>query len=256
MTPDSPLVSRVVPSPNHNERVNGERPEILLLHYTGMRSGQAALERLTDPAAEVSSHYLVEENGEIVQLVPEARRAWHAGAGSWRGRGDVNSRSIGIEIVNPGHEHGYRPFPDAQIAAVIELCRECVDRWQILPQSVLAHSDIAPARKEDPGELFPWDQLFSAGVGHWSVPQTVSSGRFLSEGDRGQPVEAWQALLAAYGYPIEIDGIFGKETRLVTLGFQRHFRPGKLDGVADVATISTLHRLLVTQPDGMPERAG
>ncbi|WP_182085852.1 N-acetylmuramoyl-L-alanine amidase [Aureimonas sp. ME7] len=248
MTPDSALVSEIVPSPSHNERRDGAKPELLILHYTGMQTGEAAIQRLTDPASEVSAHYVVEEDGRIVQLVPEARRAWHAGVSSWAGRGDVNSRSIGIEIVNPGHEFGYRPFPTAQVSAVIELCRDCVTRWSIAPHSILGHSDIAPDRKEDPGELFPWDQLFLAGVGHWTEPVVAPSGRFLTLGDRGQPVEAYQGLLAAYGYDQKIDGTFDEATRLNTLAFQRHFRPSRLDGVADMGSIATLHRLLITRP--------
>lgn len=248
MTPDSTLVDHVVPSPHHDARRNGASPEILLLHYTGMVSGEAALRRLSGAEGEVSSHYLVEEDGRVFQLVPESRRAWHAGVSWWRGRDDVNSRSIGIEIVNPGHEHGYRAFPPAQVAAVIELCRDCVARWSIAPQSVLAHSDVAPARKEDPGELFPWDQLFAAGVGHWTEPSKATGGRFLAMGDSGQPVEAYQGLLATYGYSQEISGTFDEATRFNTFAFQRHFRPSRVDGIADMGTITTLHRLLTSLP--------
>ncbi len=248
MTPDSPTVTGLASSPNHDARREGAVPDILLLHYTGMISGEAALARLTDAASEVSSHYLVEEDGRVFQLVAEERRAWHAGASIWRGRGDVNSRSIGIEIVNPGHEHGYRPFPAQQIAAVVELCRDCVARWAIPARNVLAHSDVAPSRKEDPGELFPWDQLFRAGVGHWAEPAKAAGGRYLTLGDRGQPVEAYQGLLAAYGYGQEIDGTFDETTRSNTFAFQRHFRQGRVDGVADMGTITTLHRLLTSLP--------
>ncbi|MFD2237376.1 peptidoglycan recognition protein family protein [Aureimonas populi] len=249
MTPDSHLVSECRPSPNHDERRDGQVPAILLLHYTGMKTGEAALERLCDPQAAVSSHYLVEEDGRVFQLVPEARRAWHAGEGAWHGARDVNSRSIGIEIVNPGHEHGYRPFPARQIEAVIELCKDCVARWAILPQNVLAHSDTAPDRKQDPGELFPWDQLSAAGVGLGLAPVPIAGGRFLSPGERGQPVEAWQGLLAAFGYSVPIDGLYGEETRLATLAFQRHHRRELVDGVADLSTIKTLHGLLTTIAD-------
>ncbi|WP_062204638.1 N-acetylmuramoyl-L-alanine amidase [Aureimonas sp. AU12] len=247
MTPDSALVDRVVASPNHGERPDGRVPDLIILHYTGMVSGEAAIERLTDPASSVSAHYVVEEDGRILQLVPEMRRAWHAGVSFWQGSQDLNSRSMGIEIVNPGHEHGYRPFPDVQMRVVIELCRDCGERWSIPPVGILAHSDIAPARKEDPGELFPWDQLFRAGIGHWVEPALSSGGRFLMQGDRGQPVEAYQGLLAAYGYGVSIDGIFGDETRLATVAFQRHFRPQRLDGVADAGVIATLHKLLVSR---------
>ena len=158
----------VKPSPNHDART--APIDILLLHYTGMRSGEAACERLTDAAAKVSSHYLVYEDGRIDQLVPEVRRAWHAGVASWKGESEINSRSVGIEIVNPGHEFGYRDFPGAQIEAVIALCRDIVARHAIPPSRVLAHSDVAPGRKLDPGERFPWARLAAAGVGLWITP--------------------------------------------------------------------------------------
>jgi N-acetylmuramoyl-L-alanine amidase len=250
VTPDSPLVQEVAPSPSHDARADGAEPSILLLHYTGMRDGASALARLRDPQSKVSCHYLIEEGGRIVQLVPEALRAWHAGAGSWRGQEDVNSRSIGIEIVNPGHEHGYRAFPSAQVAATVELCKDCVARWPIAPDMVLAHSDTAPSRKRDPGELFPWDQLFSAGIGLWVEPAPIAGGRFLTTGDRGQPVEAYQALLATFGYGVAIDGIFDDRTRAATIAFQRHFRPARVDGVADGSTIDTLYRLTILQNEG------
>ena len=248
MTPDSALASGVHASPNHAERRDGARPELLILHYTGMRSGAEALERLCNPASEVSCHYVVEEDGRILQLVPESRRAWHAGAGSWQGRGDVNSRSIGIEIVNPGHEHGYRAFPAIQVEAVADLCLECVEKHRIAPQCVLAHSDVSPNRKKDPGELFSWDQLFLRGVGHWVPPTPTRGGRFLTQGDRGAPVSAWQQMLRRYGYEVETTGDYGVSTWDATLAFQRHFRPERVDGVADVATVETLYRLLSSLP--------
>ena len=194
---DSAHVDRVVPSPNYGERRGGQKPDILVLHYTGMRPDDPPLDRLTDPRSEVSAHYLVMEDGEIVQMVPEARRAWHAGESFWRGERDVNSRSIGIEIVNPGHNHGLRPFPAVQIDRLIELCRDCVAKWAIPAANVVGHSDIAPSRKEDPGELFPWDQLSAAGIGMTVEPVPISGGRFPSPGDKGDPVAAWQAMLAA-----------------------------------------------------------
>ncbi|MEE2951723.1 MAG: N-acetylmuramoyl-L-alanine amidase [Pseudomonadota bacterium] len=248
MTPDTGLSCDVRPSPNHNERVGVARPDILLLHYTGMGTAEQALERLTSPEAEVSSHYLVHEDGRIVQMVAEERRAWHAGRGSWRGKGDINSRSIGIEIVNGGYVAGLPPYSDSQIEAVIALCRDCVTRHGIEPHRVLAHSDIAPDRKEDPGEHFPWDRLFFAGVGHMVRPSPIRGGRFLSIGDEGAPVEAYRQLLAAYGYGIEAGGRFDEATRLATIAFQRHFRPERVDGVADVSTVETLHRLLSALP--------
>lgn len=249
-TPDSPLAEKVFPSPNHDERRLGRRPDMLLLHYTGMPTAGEALLRLTNPAAEVSAHYFVFENGHILQLVPEARRAWHAGAGAWAGDTDINSCSIGIEIVNAGHPGGLLPYPDVQIDAVIALCRDVVARWDIQPERVLAHSDTAPMRKDDPGELFPWDRLHAAGVGHWTAPAPIAGGRFFALGDRGQPIEALQAMLALYGYALTIDGVFSPETKAVVTAFQRHFRQERVDGVADASTITTLRDLIASQPTG------
>ena len=154
------------PSPNFDPRT--APPTMIVLHYTGMKSGQAALDRLRDPEAKVSSHYLVEEDGRVFRLVAEERRAWHAGVSFWRGRRNVNGDSIGIEIVNPGHEFGYRPFPEAQIESVIALVADIRTRWEIEDNRILGHSDVAPARKEDPGELFPWRRLAEAGHGVWA----------------------------------------------------------------------------------------
>lgn len=243
MKADSRFVGEITPSPNHDERAGEGVPDILLLHYTGMASGTAALQRLRDPQARVSSHYVVEEDGRIFQLVPEERRAWHAGAGSWMGRADINSRSIGIEIVNPGHEHGYRAFPPDQIAAVIELCGDCVERRQIVPQLVLAHSDIAPDRKQDPGELFPWDQLFQAGIGLYVPPVQICRGPVLRCGDAGADVARLQGAMAAFGYGVEPSGQFDERTFLAIAAFQRRFRPSRIDGVADRSTIETLAKL-------------
>ncbi len=186
MTTLSPYEQR--PSPNHGPRAAGKPVDILLLHYTGMLSEAAALAWLVNPAAQVSAHYLVGEDGHIVQMVDETERAWHAGKSVWAGETDINSRSIGIEIANPGHEFGYRGFPPGQIAAVIALCRDVLSRHPIPPERVLAHSDVAPARKEDPGELFPWSELFAAGIGHWVMPEPVVAGPLLKIGDRGAAV--------------------------------------------------------------------
>lgn len=244
--PDCQLVTLLAPALNHDARPEDRDIDILLLHYTGMPTAEAALERLTSRDGKVSCHYLVHEDGRIVQMVPEDRRAWHAGLGAWEGETDINGRSIGIEIVNPGHEHGYRPFPDAQIEAVIALARDICARRGIAPDHVLAHSDTAPRRKTDPGELFPWSKLAAAGVGLWTEPAPVTGGRFLSEGDRGEPVEALQAMLALYGYAIDINGIFDSATAAVVAAFQRHFRPAKVDGVADASTVTTLRNLLAS----------
>jgi N-acetyl-anhydromuramyl-L-alanine amidase AmpD len=166
--PDSFIVSDVVPSPNLDDRKDGRPPDMILLHYTGMQSGEAALARLTMAASKVSSHYVVFEDGRITQCVPEDKRAWHAGESSWAGETDINSLSIGIEIVNPGHEFGYRNFPLRQTAAVISLCKSIITRrGPIGAERILGHSDVAPSRKQDPGEKFPWELLSESGIGHW-----------------------------------------------------------------------------------------
>jgi N-acetylmuramoyl-L-alanine amidase len=245
---DTGVTARVHPSPNHGERAQGAPIDMVVLHYTGMPKAEEALQRLCDPRTEVSAHYFVDLDGSILQCVPEARRAWHAGRSFWKGETDINSRSIGIEIVNPGHEHGYQPFPDEQIDAVIALVRDICDRHRIHPWMVLGHSDIAPARKEDPGELFPWHRLAAAGVGFYVDPFPVGSGLFIQEGDRGQPVEALQSMLALYGYDIDITGTFDRKTRQAVTAFQRHFRQETVDGVVDQSTIETLHALLRKLP--------
>lgn len=239
----------VTPSPNHGERADGCRPDMIVLHYTGMPSAEGALAWLCSEQSEVSSHYFVHEDGRVLQLVPEARRAWHAGKSHWKGDTDINSRSIGIEIVNAGHPGGLPDFPQAQIAAVVELCRNCGERWGIVPERILGHSDVAPIRKVDPGEKFPWDRLFASGVGHWVEPAAIAGGRFFQRGDAGAPVEALQAMLSLYGYATEITGHFDEKTEGDVAAFQRHFRPVRVDGIADFSTIDTLHRLLKSLPD-------
>lgn len=237
-------------SPNHDARPAGVPVDILLLHYTGMKTARAALDRLRDPAAKVSCHWFVDEDGRIVRVVEEARRAWHAGMSSWAGASDINARSIGIEIVNPGHELGYREFPDAQIEAVIALCRDIHERFPVPPARVLAHSDVAPARKWDPGELFPWDRLHAAGIGHWVEPAPVVPGDVLAPGDAGDAVAALQRRLADYGYGVEQTGTYDTATALVVAAFQRHFRPELVDGVADPSTQTTLGRLVAAADKG------
>lgn len=234
----------VRPSPNFGERRGVAAPDMILLHYTGMASGEAAEDWLADSASEVSSHYLVHEDGRVVQMVREADRAWHAGVSVWRGVTDINSRSVGIEIVNPGHRLGYVDFPPAQVEAVCRLCRDIVARHAVPPHNVLAHSDVAPGRKADPGERFPWGVLHAAGIGHLVPAAPIGGGRFMAEGESGQPVEALQAMLALYGYGIEISGCFDARTKAVVEAFQRHFRPELVDGVADRSTVETLHRLI------------
>ncbi|ESX17151.1 N-acetylmuramoyl-L-alanine amidase [Mesorhizobium sp. M1148] len=243
--PDEPS-AEVRVSPNFGPRRETLRPDMIVLHYTGMATGAAAEAWLCDPASEVSSHYLVHEDGRIIQMVRESDRAWHAGASSWFGRRDINSCSVGIEIVNPGHSLGYSAFPKRQVEAVIGLCLGIIERHSIAAQRVLAHSDIAPGRKIDPGEKFPWKALFAAGVGHLVPAAPVRRGAALKAGDTGAEVETLQSMLALYGYGVEISGVFDRQTEIVVEAFQRHFRPRLVDGVADGSTSSTLQSLLTS----------
>jgi N-acetylmuramoyl-L-alanine amidase len=241
---DSALASAFLPSPNHGERQGFARPNCIILHYTGMATARGALDLLRDPKSEVSSHYFLDEGGAILQLVPEARRAWHAGVGQWKGQRDLNSASIGIEIVNPGHDGGLPPFSEAQIAATIALLRDIASRHAIRPERILAHSDIAPQRKRDPGERFPWDVLARAGVGHWVSPAEISGPPLFRAKEEGPPIRALQAMLALYGYGLEMTGVYDAPTRIVVAAFQRHFRPERVDGEADASTIQTLRALI------------
>ena len=227
-------------SPNHDARADGAAVDCLVLHYTGMETAEAALARLCDPAAKVSAHYVGDEDGAVHALVPEERRAWHAGDSSWAGESDVNSRSVGIELVNPGHEFGYRPFPEAQMAALEEVCLGVLSRHPIRPARVLAHSDVAPARRLDPGELFDWARLARAGIGLWPDPG------FAAPEAAGEPLDtaAFRKNLGRYGYGLAPGTAFDQETRLVTAAFQRHFRPRLHDGVADAETVALLDHLL------------
>ncbi len=197
--------------------------DMLVLHYTGMRSAAAALDRLTDPAAEVSAHYVIDEDGAIHALVDEKDRAWHAGRAHWRGHTNINARSIGIEIVNPGHEFGYREFPPAQMAAVTALSREVLARHPVPARNVVGHSDVAPSRKQDPGELFDWAGLAAAGVGLWPTGRMSSP---LSE-------SAVPAALRDIGYDVS-------DLAAAVTAFQRHFRPADVGGKADEETRSVI----------------
>jgi N-acetylmuramoyl-L-alanine amidase len=235
-------------SPNFGPRVGVSRPDMIILHYTGMKSGAAAEAWLCASESQVSSHYLVNEDGRVVQMVRESDRAWHAGKSFWQGVTDINSHSVGIEIVNPGHEFGYRGFPRSQIDAVIGLCRGIIDRHRIVPHRVLAHSDVAPGRKVDPGEKFPWRQLAEAGVGHFVAPTRSGGNPVLGQGDTGDAVETLQSMLSLYGYGIDITGVFDEPTGVVVAAFQRHFRARRVDGLADRSTVDTLRRLLETLP--------
>jgi N-acetylmuramoyl-L-alanine amidase len=244
--PDAPG-AEVRVSPNFGPRRETLVPDMIVLHYTGMATGAGAEAWLCDPASEVSSHYLVHEDGRVVQMVRESDRAWHAGKSSWFGRTDINSCSVGMEIVNPGHSLGYPGFPRRQIEAVIELCKGIAARHTIPARRVLAHSDVAPGRKIDPGEKFPWRQLFAAGVGHLVVASPIRGGPALRQGDTGPAVETLQSMLGLYGYGVEISGIFDQQTRIVVEAFQRHFRPRLVDGQADGSTLRTLERLLASK---------
>jgi N-acetylmuramoyl-L-alanine amidase len=245
-TPDSSVVSDVVPSPNYGERAGGRIPDMIVLHYTGMPDVEGALARLCTAGTDVSAHYVVLEDGRIVQCVPEAKRAWHAGVSSWAGEKDINSCSIGVEIVNRGHDWGYPEFPLRQIAAVIALCRGIMLRRNVPSQRVLAHSDVAPARKQDPGEKFPWASLANSGVGHWVHPAPIVGGEALKLGAEGDDVRGMQEALQRYGYGIEISGKYDAPTMEVVTAFQRHFRPARVDGIADHSTLTTLQALLAS----------
>ena len=216
------------PSPNFDAR--RAPPAMLVLHYTGMQTAEAAVSRLRDPAAEVSAHYVVNENGVILRLVPEERRAWHAGRGVWQGETDVNAASIGIEIVNPGHEFGYRAFPEAQVRAVIALIADIRSRWTISDSRIIGHSDTAPDRKQDPGELFPWKRLAEAGHG--------------LRDPLGLGVIVLRSGLHRLGYGVKPGGEYDDETRLTVEAFQRHWRPDRVDGIADGETRARLVGLL------------
>jgi N-acetylmuramoyl-L-alanine amidase len=225
------------PSPNYNDRPAGKAVSLLVIHYTGMRDAEAALKRLTDPEAQVSSHYLIDEAGLVYRLVDEGRRAWHAGVSYWAGERDINGVSIGIELVNPGHDFGYRHFPEAQMAALIDLGRGILSRHKIPPSRVLGHSDVAPVRKIDPGELFDWQRLAKAGIGRWPRPAK-------GPGDAASV----RAALSKIGYEISPEGapngVVDKITKQSLSAFQRHYRPSKFDGIADDETCGMIYGLL------------
>jgi N-acetylmuramoyl-L-alanine amidase len=217
-------------SPNHDARPAGTRVDMLVLHYTGMKSAAEAIDRLCDPAAKVSAHYVIDEDGAVWRLVEESRRAWHAGVSFWQGIANVNEASIGIELVNPGHEWGYRPFPEAQMAALEALGREVLARHPIPGDRVVGHADVAPLRKQDPGELFDWPRLARAGIGLWPTEPAPPP----------MDVAGAQAMLASIGYRVPGAGISDVETRQVLTAFQRRFRPARIDGGLDAETAARL----------------
>lgn len=245
--PVSPLTGDIIDAPSPNFDARRGPPDMIVLHYTGMQTGEAALARLRDPEAKVSAHYLVEEDGRIFRLVDEARRAWHAGVSWWQGETDVNAASIGIEIVNPGHEWGYRAFPEVQVAAVTALVADIRSRWSVPNVRIVGHSDVAPERKTDPGELFPWKRLAEAGHGLWFEPaaeRIAALGAPLDLGDEGVGVLALQAGLHRLGYGPLASGTYDPPTRVVVKAFQRHWRPRRVDGIADGETRARLVGLL------------
>ena len=239
------LVVKDAPSPNFDQRRGP--PDMLVLHYTGMPTAEEAVARLRDPEARVSSHYVVLEDGQILRLVAEERRAWHAGRGAWQGETDCNAASVGVEIVNPGHEFGYRDFPAAQIDAVISLVSDIRTRWTIPDARIIGHSDLAPERKQDPGERFPWKRLASVGHGLWFEPaqeRIAALGAPLGVGDEGLGVVVLRAGLHRLGYGLKPGGEYDEATKATVEAFQRHWRPSKVDGVADGETRATLMGVL------------
>lgn len=213
-------------SPNHDARPEGARIDMLVLHYTGMKTAAEAIDRLCDPAAKVSAHYAIDEDGTVWRLVEESRRAWHAGVSFWQGTRDVNAASIGIELVNPGHDWGYRAFPEAQMASLEALCGDLLRRHPIPADRVVGHSDVAPLRKQDPGELFDWPRLARAGIGLWPADPMPPPA----------DVAGAQAMLDAIGYRAPNSGLLDDETRQVLVAFQRRFRPSRIDGGFDDET--------------------
>lgn len=229
------------PSPNFGDRPEGARPDMLVLHYTGMKTGAAALDRMCDPIAAVSAHYMVEEDGRVFQLVADEKRAWHAGISCWQGESGLNDVSIGIEIVNPGHEFGYQAFPAEQMNAVEALSVELVSRWNIRPQRVIGHSDIAPDRKQDPGELFDWARLARAGVGIYPTKQPSAIAPFADrEVQDEERFIAARDLLVAVGYNTAAIACSADDLEVYVTAFQRHWLPSHLNGAVDETTMAMM----------------
>lgn len=247
--PDTTLDATIRPAANFEPRRGTHKPSILLLHYTGVESAAKAVHWLTCAESRVSCHYLVDESGCLTQMVPEDMRAWHAGEAIWDGEHDINSASIGIEVHNPGHEMGYPDFPELQLASLEALCKDVMSRHGIRSDRVLAHSDVAPTRKKDPGEKFPWARLARNGIGHWVEPQPVHEAEAgMGIGVAGPLVADVQLLLRKYGYGLDATGVVDGKTEFVVTAFQRHFRPARVDGRIDQSTISTLERLVASLP--------
>jgi len=252
--PDSPWVADLFASPNIGPRNNGLRPTILVMHYTGLPTAKKSIEILSRPDCKVSCHYVVDVDGRVTQMVAEKMRAWHAGVSSWHGETDINSKSIGIEIQNLGHNQGYPDFPQVQMDCVRDLSIDILNRHDIAAHNVVAHSDIAPGRKTDPGEKFDWAFLHKHGIGHWVRPvavQETTPGFQL--GDEDTTISEVQAKLRHYGYGIEVTGRHTEASVTVVSAFQRHFRPTLFDGAIDQSTIATLDALLERLEIGPPD---
>jgi N-acetylmuramoyl-L-alanine amidase len=232
------------PSPNWDDRPAGTAPDMVILHYTGMRSGTAAIERLCNPSSNVSSHYVVDREGYVLRLVAEQQRAWHAGLSSWQGATNLNARSIGIELINPGHEHGYVDFTEPQMQALLRLLQGIHARHAIPRGRVLAHADVAPTRKCDPGERFDWRRLAAAGFGIWQAPIGVpGEAPVFGPGDAGEQVRDVQKALAMIGYGLAVTGSFDRATEQCMTAFQRHWRQQLVDGRADASSIGSLRAI-------------
>ena len=234
-------------SPNFDERTLPI--SLLVLHYTGMESGAVAIERLCNPEAKVSAHYVIAEDGKILSLVAETHRAWHAGVSQWQGETNVNSASIGIEIVNGGHDFpdetgDLPPFPQAQINAVIFLCKDIISRRG--PLSLLGHSDVAPLRKVDPGEHFPWEVLAATGLGFWPRLERQDERVLFEAESRDRGVAIVQRGLAHIGYGAHVTGVMDENTQAIIKAVQRRYRPRKIDGVVDIDTMEIIKLLAET----------
>lgn len=229
------------PSPNFDERTLPI--SMLVLHYTGMENGAAALSRMCEASSKVCAHYMVEEDGQIFQLADEKHRAWHAGLSSWAGETNVNSASIGIEIVNGGHDYGLPEFPAVQISAVVRLCQDVLKRHDIDPMNIVAHSDIAPGRKQDPGEKFPWHELSRQGIGYWPKPVSQDQRVLFEIGARDRGISVIQSGLAYIGYGVEITGVLDAQTRVALEALQRRYRSDVIDGNVDVQSLEIVTNL-------------
>lgn len=230
-------------SPNHDGRGH-QLVDMLVIHYTDMLTCDAARARLCDAAAQVSAHYLISETGDIFALVDEDQRAWHAGVSAWRGASNINARSVGIELANPGHSNGYVPFPAAQMEALAALCQGILARHPIPPRNVQGHSDIAFLRKLDPGELFDWRWMAARGIGLFPEHTVPISGHELERGDKGEVVMRLQQALANWGYGLKTDGEYGEKTESCVTAFQRHFLPQAISGRwcnASAGILAALH---------------